>query len=152
VIIRPCRPEDLSRVVLIAEQADEAPRWNPEAYRKALDPAAVPARITLVAEDSKAGVVGFLITVLIPPHAELEVIAVSKSARRQGIARHLVANLLANLKERQITGLMLEVRESNHAALALYRALGFIQTGRRSRYYSDPQEDAVLMLQSLVEA
>jgi ribosomal-protein-alanine N-acetyltransferase len=44
-----------------------------------------------------------------------------------------------------ITEVLLEVRASNSAALAFYRALGFAIAGRRPLYYADPIEDAVLM-------
>ena len=39
----------------------------------------------------------------------------------------------------------LEVRESNAAARALYDDLGFELRGRRTRYYSDPDEDGLVM-------
>ena len=39
----------------------------------------------------------------------------------------------------------LEYRVSNQAARALYEKYGFSQMGVRARYYSDNQEDAVLM-------
>jgi ribosomal protein S18 acetylase RimI-like enzyme len=44
-----------------------------------------------------------------------------------------------------VSELTLEVRASNRAALGFYRAQGFEETGRRPRYYADPEEDAVLM-------
>ena len=37
----------------------------------------------------------------------------------------------------------LEVRESNHAARSLYEKWAFIGSGRRIRYYQNPQEDAI---------
>jgi ribosomal-protein-alanine N-acetyltransferase len=40
---------------------------------------------------------------------------------------------------------LLEVRSSNQRALGFYRSLGWSETGRRPRYYADPEEDAVLM-------
>ena len=40
---------------------------------------------------------------------------------------------------------MLEVRASNQEALTLYHGLGFQETARRTRYYTHPDEDAVLM-------
>ena len=39
----------------------------------------------------------------------------------------------------------LEVRDSNAAARMLYRQLGFAEEGRRSAYYRDPEEDALLL-------
>jgi len=147
---RPMRLADIPPVMAIAADVNQAPRWATEAYRRAVDLAAVPARIALVADDPEIGVLGFLVTVLIPPQAELETIVVAKPAQRQGIARRLMALLFADLKERQITEVVLEVRESNLPALALYRAFGFVQTGSRSRYYSEPEEDAILMQRSLM--
>ena len=39
----------------------------------------------------------------------------------------------------------LEVRVSNHGAIAMYERLGFRRAGRRRRYYSDNGEDAMIM-------
>jgi len=142
-------PGDIPRVIAIAGTVDQAPRWDIEAYHRVLDPAAAPARIALVAEFPETGLAGFLVTVLIPPQAELEMIVVAEPARRQGIARHLMARLFADLNQRRISDVLLEVRESNHPALAFYRTLGFIASGRRPRYYAEPEEDAILMCRFL---
>ena len=40
---------------------------------------------------------------------------------------------------------MLEVRQSNMGAQALYAGLGFVQVGRRKNFYTEPMEDALLM-------
>jgi ribosomal-protein-alanine N-acetyltransferase len=88
---------------------------------------------------------GFLITVLIPPQAELETIAVAKHTHRQGIATRLLTELLSMLQKKQITEVMLEVRQSNYAARGFYDSAGFAETGRRTGYYSDPKEDAILL-------
>jgi ribosomal protein S18 acetylase RimI-like enzyme len=39
----------------------------------------------------------------------------------------------------------LEVRESNHDAIAFYKRLGFHQIGRREAYYSDPPAAALVL-------
>ena len=140
---------DIPRVLEIAAGLREAPQWTPLVYIKALDPTGRPARLGLVAEDPQAGITGFLVTVLIPPQAELETIAVAGPAQRRGIAARLFAELLRILKGQQITEVMLEVRESNHSARAFYRSLGFFETGRRGGYYSDPKEDAILLQRSV---
>jgi ribosomal protein S18 acetylase RimI-like enzyme len=77
--------------------------------------------------------------------AELELIAVSTEAQRQGVARRLWAALAGDLAGLGVTEVLLEVRQSNRAARGLYDALGFRQAGIRPRYYADPVEDAVLM-------
>jgi ribosomal-protein-alanine N-acetyltransferase len=45
----------------------------------------------------------------------------------------------------RIDEVLLELRASNRPALGLYRTLGFVDAGRRSRYYQEPVEDAVLL-------
>jgi [ribosomal protein S18]-alanine N-acetyltransferase len=44
-----------------------------------------------------------------------------------------------------VSEFLLEVRASNVAAMGLYQALGWRQTGLRPDYYANPVEDAVLM-------
>jgi ribosomal-protein-alanine N-acetyltransferase len=144
VCIRRMTPEDIDRVMEIAESLKEAPHWPRAAFEQSLDRAAQPRRIALVAE-AAGGVVGFAVASLMPPEAELETIAVASTAQRHGLARRLFAELATELGAAQITEVILEVRASNQAALGLYRGLGFADTGRRSRYYHDPVEDAVLM-------
>jgi ribosomal-protein-alanine N-acetyltransferase len=139
-------PADLDRVIEIAESLRDAPRWTRSAFLTALDPAASPARIALVAEDAGTGALaGFAVASLLPPQAELELIAVAPQFQRRGLARQLFAALASELGAALVAEVFLEVRASNHPALGLYRRYGFLETGRRTRYYQNPVEDAVLM-------
>ena len=140
--------EDVPRVVEIAGALKDAPNWQPQAYLGYVNQEAFPPSLAFVAEDAVAGVVGFILTALFPPQAELQSIAVAAAAQRRGIARRLFAAVIAAMKERAITEVWLEVRESNCAARAMYSSLGFVETGRRRAYYSDPKEDAILMSRS----
>ncbi len=72
-------------------------------------------------------------------------LAVLAPFRRQGVARRLVCTALRAGLERGASRAMLEVRASNQEALTLYHRLGFRQTATRTRYYVNPDEDAVLM-------
>jgi ribosomal-protein-alanine N-acetyltransferase len=110
-----------------------------------VDENSAPRRVSLVAEDPETGVVGFAVACLVGPQAELETIAVAAESQRRGVARRLLTAMAVELKQAQIREVTLEVRASNHPALALYRSLGFVETGRRPRYYVDPVEDAVLL-------
>lgn len=76
--------------------------------------------------------------------AELLRIAVSPVLRRQGSGRALLGAFLGQALDRGAEEIWLEVRADNTAALGLYRAAGFEESGRRRRYYSDGV-DAVLM-------
>jgi ribosomal-protein-alanine N-acetyltransferase len=137
---------DLDRVLEIAGSLKEAPRWPRSAYLAALEPQAATPRLALVAEEAGSGlVVAFTVASLLPPQAELELIVADSAFQRQGLAKILFAALSAELRNVQITEVILEVRASNQPALGLYRRLGFVESGRRLRYYHDPVEDAILM-------
>lgn len=71
-------------------------------------------------------------------------IAVDPDHHRQGLATALLTELLHRVggDEARIT---LEVRPSNHGAIALYQAFGFRVAGRRRRYYQDNGEDALIL-------
>ena len=139
-------PADLDRVMEIAESLKDAPQWPHSAYLAALESEAAPGRIALVVEGPAAGMVaGFAVASLLPPEAELEMIAVAPEAQRRGLARQLFFSLAAELRTAEVIGVMLEVRATNQPALELYRRLGFVETGHRPRYYHDPVEDAILM-------
>ena len=139
-------PADLDRVIEIEGSLKQAPHWPRLAWVSVLDPLSSPHRVARVATDPSTGKVAALaVASLLPPQAELELIAVASQAQRQGLARFLFAALANELKTRQVTEVCLEVRASNRPALAFYLDQGFVETGRRRRYYADPVEDAVLL-------
>lgn len=137
---------DLDPVIELALSLKAAPHWPRSAYLAALDPDAAPPRIALVAEDLETGAVqGVAVASLLPPQAELETIAVAPEVQRRGLACRILIAMADELKKALVTEVLVEVRASNSAALAFYRAQGFAITGRRPRYYADPIEDAVLL-------
>jgi ribosomal-protein-alanine N-acetyltransferase len=139
-------PADVERVMGIARSLKQAPDWPSTAYLSALDPQTEPRRIALVAAETESGAVaGFLVAGLLAPQAELETIAVAAERQGRGVGGRLFAAMVEELAREQVTEVILEVRVSNHAALGFYRALGFVEAGRRPRYYADPEEDAVLL-------
>lgn len=142
--IRPMAATDVDPVIGIAAGLRDAPRWPRSGYEAAFAPGAWPQRVALVAE-TDATIAGFLVAALIPPSAELESIAVAPRFQRLGLARQLLRRLLHDIRSRHCSEVLLEVRPSNQASLALYASLGFLETGRRPAYYSDPVEDAVVM-------
>ncbi len=77
--------------------------------------------------------------------AELIRIAVRPEYRRQSIGRKLLNALTDETHRRDIHSIFLEVRSSNTAAAAMYEAAGFDRVGVRKAYYSNPQEDALIM-------
>ena len=79
-------------------------------------------------------------------------VAVRDSYRRLGIGRLLLNRILEAGKQSGVPHAFLELRAGNTAALALYEGCGFHVTSRRSKYYSEPVEDALVMMIQLVQA
>ena len=75
--------------------------------------------------------------------------AVAPEHRRRGIAAGLIEALLVKARERELSFVTLEVRESNTPAIALYEKYGFAQVGQRKNYYDLPRENAILMTKFL---
>ena len=90
-------------------------------------------------------IVGFLLAWRAADELHLTDLGVTAKARRRGIARQLVADLVALGHEHASRVVLLEVRETNEPALALYRSLAFVELDRRARYYPDTDEAAVVM-------
>ncbi len=72
-------------------------------------------------------------------------IAVHPYYRRLGIGNILMNEIIEICKKYNITGITLEVRESNTAAKSLYYKYGFKDSGIRKGYYADNNENALLM-------
>lgn len=90
-------------------------------------------------------VVGYWVGRRIDHEAELANLAVAPEARGQGIGRLLLDDFIKAVGGYARTQIFLEVRVSNAAAIALYRAFGFAEIDRRKGYYSKPVEDALVM-------
>lgn len=94
-------------------------------------------------------VAGYVGSQLVPPEADVMNLAIGAAWRRQGVAQTLLNTLFSALRERKITSLALEVRESNAAAQSLYGKNGFVLAGRRPKYYVNPIEDARILRKEL---
>jgi ribosomal-protein-alanine N-acetyltransferase len=88
---------------------------------------------------------GYAMCSLVADEGEILNIAVTDDQRGKGLGRRLLDALLDYLKKGGATTVFLEVRRSNEAAIALYRACGFKPLGVRPSYYSEPREDALTM-------
>ncbi|MBO2526590.1 MAG: ribosomal-protein-alanine N-acetyltransferase [Clostridiales bacterium] len=94
-------------------------------------------------------VAGYIGAQSVHPEADVMNLAVAPGFRRQGIARKLLNSLIQLLHRQGIEALFLEVRPSNYAAIALYEVFGFVQVGRRPKYYVNPSEDALILRKEL---
>ena len=144
--IRRALSSDLPAIVAIERACPEAPHWRDTSWLEALleDEGSQLTRRGFVAEDV-AGILGFVVTRCAAALAELETVAVSPSARRQGIGKALIQEAMDWSRGCGARSIELEVRISSSGARALYGLLGFAEQGRRRGYYQNPEEDAVLM-------
>lgn len=81
---------------------------------------------------------GFALSRLAADEAEILSVAILRSARGRGHSRTLLRHHLQSLAHAGIARVHLEVEEGNLPALALYRRIGFIQSGLRPGYYARP--------------
>lgn len=93
--------------------------------------------------------VGYAVGYFAADESELPSIAVSPSARQRGIGTRLLEALFEEVRTHGALKMFLEVRESNEAAISLYEKCGFITAGTRRRFYSNPCEDALVMMKLL---
>ncbi len=64
--------------------------------------------------------------------------------RRRGLGTRLIRHVLSTAKAKEAERVILEVRDTNHAAQALYQKTGFRRIGLRKNYYRKPKENALL--------
>lgn len=76
--------------------------------------------------------------------ADIETVCTRKEFRKRGLGSELILRAENFLKEKNVTKLFLEVRESNVSAISLYSKNGFNKISVRKKYYSDG-EDAIIM-------
>lgn len=73
-------------------------------------------------------------------------LAVLPEWRGQGLASRLLAEVMAESAQLGMTSATLEVRRSNTPAVRLYARAGFVEAGVRRNYYTQPVEDALVLL------
>lgn len=91
---------------------------------------------------------GYAMLQTIADEWHLHNIAVNPALQGQGIGLYLIEAILQQARQRSLSLILLEVRESNTAARRLYEKTGFTQDGIRPKYYAIPgegREDAVMM-------
>ncbi len=87
---------------------------------------------------------GMVLARTVMDEAEILTIGVLPEARRQGLGRSLLLAAMHRAAENDARSLFLEVAEDNAAARNLYCSLGFVEVGRRRRYYANG-DDALVM-------
>lgn len=140
VTVTPMRQRHLRAVLGIETQVYPKP-WSARLFEDELDRS---GRSYIVARVG-ASVVGYAGVLMIADDGHIATVAVDPSWQGQNIATRLLAELVREARAMGANQLTLEVRVSNNTAQSLYRRFGFAPAGARKAYYSDNNEDALVM-------
>lgn len=140
--------------VLEIERASYPAPWSESAFTNELTSVTSVAIVALAGDTGESGetggkVAGYLVGWIVADQVHIANIAVAAEHRRRGAGILMMNWLLEESVRRGCTSSSLEVRESNRAARAMYTRLGYRAVAIRKAYYSNPREDAVVMLKTL---
>ena len=141
LIFSPLLPAHIDQMEQIEIECFSVP-WSREALEEELEN---PYAHYVVCTDGAGNVLGYIGSRIVLDSADITNVAVRPVYRRRGSARQLVGRMLEQMAEKGVTGVLLEVRESNLPAQNCYAQAGFTVVGRRKNYYELPKEDALLM-------
>lgn len=141
ISFRPMTLDDISSIVAIEREAFTSP-WSPEAFRSELKHNHF-AKYTVMERSGE--VIGYGGMWIIIDEAHITNIAVKASCRGKGYGEQMLRVLQQAAMNNGAVSMTLEVRVSNEVAQGLYRKLGFRPSGVRPNYYTDNQEDALIM-------
>ncbi|MEK7693493.1 MAG: ribosomal protein S18-alanine N-acetyltransferase [Chloroflexota bacterium] len=168
--LRPMTADDITQVADVERESFPS-MWPQTAYRRELSnklarylvltelrdtPLEPPATSGLwgalrriVGGDASPGsheyLLGFIGLWLMVGEAHIVTVAVRERYRRMGVGERLVIAALELAMDAGQEVATLEVRASNETAQRLYEKYGFARLGLRKRYYTDNNEDAVIM-------
>ena len=141
VILRKMTLDDVEQVAAIDKMSFSLP-WPTSSFHYELTDN--PASRCWVAElDGR--IAAMLVAWFIVDEIHIATIATHPDFRKQGIGKKLLSFALQSAKDEGAVSSFLEVRESNDAAILMYRKFGYVENGRREGYYRDNGEDAILM-------
>jgi ribosomal-protein-alanine N-acetyltransferase len=89
--------------------------------------------------------VGYVGMWIVMDEAHITTLAVHPAYRRRGLGGRLLAHLIELARRHGASRVTLEVRERNHAAIAMYRKFGFTRKGLLPGYYGDTRENGLVM-------
>jgi len=138
--LRQMRREDLARVMEIERECFATP-WHESAYITEITNRSAYYIVACLYEL----VTGYAGMWVIADEAHITTLGVSREYRGRRIGERLLVGLLDEAMGRGARRATLEVRQSNEIAQGLYRKYGFSPAAIRRGYYTDNQENAVVM-------
>ena len=140
-IFRYMREEDIDQVLEV-EHASFTTPWSKEAFYNEIVTNKFAVYIVIEKDQQ---VIGYCGVWLVVDEAHVTNVAVLPEFRGKKLGETLMRGLMLVARDRGAKSMTLEVRVTNQIAQSLYRKLGFQNGGIRKNYYSDNQEDALVM-------
>jgi ribosomal-protein-alanine N-acetyltransferase len=140
------RETDIPAIAAIEQRAFSDP-WSERAFRDVLAHSRM--YFACVREEeadyTSAPVLGYVVAWFAGAQGEIANLAVDDTARGRGLGSTLLDAALEEARRHSTDEVFLEVRSSNARARQLYESRGFVEVGRRRRYYRRPVEDAIIL-------
>ncbi|MFS8631054.1 MAG: ribosomal protein S18-alanine N-acetyltransferase [Bacillales bacterium] len=133
--------KDIDQIVKIEEECFAVP-WSRESFENELRLNRF-ARYVVLEDRNK--IIGYCGSWVIIDEAHITNIAILPEYRGRKLGEALLKKVMDVARQEGAKRMTLEVRVSNHVAISLYRKLGFQGGGIRKNYYTDNQEDALIM-------
>jgi [ribosomal protein S18]-alanine N-acetyltransferase len=140
ITICPMTESDLEQILSIESRSFPHP-WLRQHF---IDELNSPFAFPLSAFNHSGLLVGYICPMLLLDEGHIMNVAVDPDLRGCGVGRMLVQRVLDDCSDAGASFVSLEVRESNLSAISLYRKMGFVEVGKRKRYYENG-EDALMM-------
>ena len=145
--LRVAEPGDLELFAALEAEVFAEDPWTPYMIAEELSS---PASRYWIATDESGDVVGYGGAKVGGDQADVMTIGVRAHARGAGVGATILDALMAWSHEAGAREIFLDVRPSNEGAIALYKSRGFVEIGRRPRYFRNPVEEAVEMRAPLI--
>lgn len=140
-VFRYMREEDIDQILEVEHASFTLP-WSREAFYNELHNNKF--AVYMVLED-KNKIIGYCGAWIVIDEAHVTNIAILPGYRGRKLGEGLLRQMMMVARQMGAKSMTLEVRVTNHIAQSLYRKLGFQNGGIRKSYYSDNQEDALVM-------
>ena len=144
--LRPLTADDLPQVRAIETKSYPQP-WTAQHFQVELDRPYTRA-LVLTDDDTDQIVVGYIVYWVQAEGISLLNIAVDPKWRGFGFGFNLMQAMIKEAVSEDISRIVLEVRESNQNAIALYERIGFKVTHRRKNFYADGETAFVMEIKT----
>jgi ribosomal-protein-alanine N-acetyltransferase len=144
-LIRKLTWQDLDQLLVIENQVFSQP-WSRQSFETELKNQWADYLVC----DWEGKIVAYIGMWTVFEEAHITNVAVSEKFRGRRLGRVLMLEEEKRARAKGANRMLLEVRPSNIAALALYKGLGFIPISVRNEYYTDNREDALVMIKYLL--